>query len=161
MLTLAEAGCWKSIFCCEEGGCDLTCLYCFLIGFALAVIICLIWNSMAKNRKICRMITVEDSEKGTFTINSNALTTFVKRITDGVEAINLKSLKLVETRSGMELNLFITASPDGDLLTARRELREQIYAELEHKLGVADKIAAINFETVDFEDSFQEPSTEN
>ena len=148
----AQSECCLSKWFCGagDGNCGLI-LYGALIGFAICLVIWLIVSIYSRNKNVCKDITIEDSDKGTFVISSNAMKTFAERIVSENTALKFIGLRLVETRLGLVMKINLSALPDAELLTLRKELRDRIFKEMEEKLGITDQIAQINFEISDFE----------
>lgn len=129
-------------------------IYSLLIGIALGLLIWALVTCELKNRHECHTIEIEDSEKGNFSISSSAMAMFVTNIVKNNSNLTFKKLKIVDTRAGLNLNITLSALPDAELLSNRKELRDEIFKELESKLGIADKIKQINFEI----DAFEQPN---
>ena len=146
----APSECGLSKLFCSDANCGLI-LYGALIGFAICLVIWLIASIYSRNKNVCKHITIEDSDKGTFVISSNAMKAFAERIVSENNDLKFMGLKLVETRLGLVMKINLSALPDAELLTLRKELRDRIFKEMEEKLGITDQIAQINFEVSDFE----------
>ena len=123
-----------------------------LVGLAIGLLIWALFECEARNRNVRHSLEIEDSEKGTFRISSSAMANFVTNVVKNFPNLKMTSLKMVDTRLGLNLNISLTALPDSELLTLRKELRELLFKEIGDKLGVADKIQQINFEVVAFEE---------
>ena len=148
----AQSECGLSKWFC--GTCDSNCgliLYGALLGFAICLVIWLIVSIHARNKNVCKDITIEDSDKGTFVISSNAMKSFAEKIVSENNVLKFVGLKLLETRLGLVMKINLSAQPDAELLSIRKELRDRIFKEMEEKLGITDQIAQINFEVSDFE----------
>ena len=122
-----------------------------LVGLAIGLLIWALFACEARNRNVRHFLEIEDSEKGTFTISSSAMALFVTNVVKNFPGLVFVSLKMVETRLGLNLNIALTAQPDSELLALRKELRELLFRELAEKLGIVEKIQQINFEVVSFE----------
>ncbi len=146
----AQSECGLSKWFCSDGNCGLI-LYGALIGFAICLVIWLIASIYSRNKNVCKDILIEDSDKGTFVISSNAMKTFAERIVSENNDLKFVGLKLIETRLGLVMKINLSAQPDAELKTLRLELRDRIFKEMEEKLGITDQIAQINFEVSDFE----------
>ena len=146
----AQSECALSKWFCGDSNCGLI-LYGALIGFAICLVIWLIASIYSRNKNVCKEITIEDSDKGTFVISSNAMKTFAERIVSEDSNLKFIGLKLLETRLGLVMKINLSAQPDAELKTLRYELRDRIFKEMEEKLGITDQIAQINFEVSDFE----------
>ena len=144
---------------CLDGNCG-TLLYGILIGFAICLILWLIASIHARNKNLCKDITIEDSEKGNFVISANAMKRFAERIVSENQELKFVGLKLMDTRLGLIMKVNLSAQPDAELLTLRKSLRERIFKEMEEKLGITDQVAQINFEVTDFENAAA-PSSED
>ncbi len=131
-----------------------------LVGLAIGLLIWAFFACEARNHNVRHSLEIEDSEKGTFRISSNALALFVTNVVKNFPGLNMSGLKLIETRLGLNLNIALTALPDSELLTLRKELREHLFKELADKLGIADNIQQINFEVVSFEKPKEEEENE-
>ena len=161
MLPLAQAAikatqseCPLGKFFCGGGEGDCTSLfYGILVGFAICLILWLIASIHARNKNLCKEISIEDSEKGVFVISSNAMKKFAERIVVETNELKFVGLKLMETRLGLVMKINFSAKPDAELLNLRKALRERIFKEMEEKLGITDQIAQINFEVADFENA--------
>lgn len=151
----AQSECGLSKWFCSDGNCGFI-LYGALIGFAICLVIWLLTSIYSRNKNVCKDITIEDSDKGTFVISSNAMKAFAARIVAANTSLKFMGLKLVETRLGLVMKIDLSAKPDAELLTLRKELRDQLFKEMEEKLGITDQIAQINFEVSDFEKPAQE-----
>lgn len=143
--------CLSKWFCGTSGGECGFILYGMLIGFAICLVIWLIVAIHARNKNVCKDITIEDSDKGNFVISANAMKSFAEKIVSENKALRFLGLKLLETRLGLVMKVNLSAKPDAELLSLRKELRDRIYKEMEEKLGITDQIAQINFEIADFE----------
>ena len=132
-----------------------------LVGLAIGLLIWAFFACEARNRNVRHSLEIEDSEKGTFRISSSAMGNFVTNIVKNFPGLTMTGLKMVDTRLGLNLNSSLTALPDSELLTLRKELRELLFKELAEKLGIADKIQQINFEVVAFETPSEEGEGEN
>ena len=144
-----QSECGLSKLFCTDSNCGLI-FYGALIGFAICLVIWLIASIYSRNKNVCKDITIEDSEKGTFVISSNAMKTFAERIISENNGLTFVGLKLIETRLGLVMKINLSSQADAELLTLRKELREHIFKEMEEKLGITDQIAQINFEISDF-----------
>ncbi|MBR0459163.1 MAG: hypothetical protein IJJ26_07985 [Victivallales bacterium] len=146
MLTLAEITFPECVNNCPNGQ--------FWFGLACGFILCLIiWAIVAfltRSKNSTRILTVEDSERGSFSITPNALSSFLKHIIQDYPDLDLEALKLENGHNGVVMNIIVRAAEDADLLNRRKELRDRVYAELEAKLGIADQIEAINIEAIEF-----------
>ncbi len=146
MLTLAEIAFPECVNNCPNGQ--------FWFGLACGFILCLIiWAIvffLTRTKNATKILTVEDSDRGSFSITPNALTSFLKRITQDYPDLDLDTLKLENGHNGVIMNVVVRAVEDADLLNRRKELRDRVYSELDAKLGIADQIEAINIETIDF-----------
>ncbi|MBQ7651170.1 MAG: hypothetical protein IJS15_09435 [Victivallales bacterium] len=131
------------------------------MGLAIGLLIWAFFACEARNRNVRHSLEIEDSEKGTFRISSSAMGNFVTNIVKNFPGLTMTGLKMVDTRLGLNLNISLTALPDSELLTLRKELRELLFKELAEKLGIADKIQQINFEVVAFETPSEEGEGEN
>ena len=151
----AQAECGLGKWFCGDSNCGLI-LYGALIGFAICLVIWLITSIYSRNKNVCKDITIEDSDKGTFVISANAMKTFAARIVAETNDLKFVGLKLIETRLGLVMKINLSAQPDAELLALRKELRDRIFKEMEEKLGITDQIAQINFEISDFEKSVPE-----
>ena len=121
-----------------------------LLGFILGL---LVWALLAMLRcsKNCgKVITVEDSTRGNFSITVPAISSFLRKILSEYPNFELHDMRMNETRNGRVMDITLKVVQDTDLLNVRKELRDRIYAELDSKLGIAEEISAINFEAVDF-----------
>ena len=127
-----------------------------LVGLAIGLLIWAFFACEARNHNVRNSLEIEDSDKGNFRISSNALALFVTNVVKNFPGLNMSGLKLIETRLGLNLNIALTALPDSELLTLRKELREHLFKELADKLGIAEKIQQINFEVVSFEKPTEE-----
>lgn len=121
-----------------------------LIGFILGLLVWGIIRCVNSFKNKSNFISVTDSEKGCFSINSKALKSFVKNVASEFPDLVLNSVALSETREGYVLSIHIKANPDSELLTVRKELRDKIYAQLEAKLGISEQISSVNFDVDDF-----------
>lgn len=130
-------------------------LYGLLIGAVLLFLVWVIVLCIRKSRMACKKITVPDSEKGNFSISANALETFVEKVAESFPEVQMSSLKLVSTRTGLNMNIALRASEDANLLEIRKELRDRIFSELEKRLGIASEISEVNFNAVDFKNFTQ------
>ena len=146
----AQTECALGKWFCGDSNCGLI-LYGALIGFAICLVIWLIASIYSRNKNVCKDILIEDSDKGTFVISSNAMKTFAERIVSENNDLKFIGLKLIETRLGLVMKINLSAQPDAELKTLRVELRDRIFKEMEEKLGITDQIAQINFEVSDFE----------
>ncbi|MBR4674041.1 MAG: hypothetical protein IKP00_06200 [Victivallales bacterium] len=157
----AQSECGLSKWFC--GTCDSNCgliFYGVLIGFAICLVIWLIATIHARNKNVCKDITIEDSDKGNFVISANAMKTFAEKIVSENNALKFVGLKLLETRLGLVMKVSLSAQPDAELLSLRKDLRDRIFKEMEEKLGITDQIAQINFEVNDFEKAVEEKRDE-
>ena len=113
----AQSECCLSKWFCGagDGNCGLI-LYGALIGFAICLVIWLIVSIYSRNKNVCKDITIEDSDKGTFVISSNAMKTFAERIVSENTALKFIGLRLVETRLGLVMKINLSALPDAELL---------------------------------------------
>ena len=152
----AQSECGLSKWFCGDNSCGLI-LYGALIGFAICLVIWLIASIYSRNKNVCKDITIEDSDKGTFVISSNAMKSFAARIVSENNNLKFMGLKLIETRLGLVMKINLSAQSDAELLTLRKELRDRIFKEMEEKLGITDQIAQINFEVTDFEKAVADP----
>ena len=118
-----------------------------LAGFVVALIICLIWKGISSRSAQRKEIVVEDSDKGTFTVTSGALMTFVRNIADSFEQVDVVGLRLVERRDGLAMVINVKASANAEIVKYLGHLREKISSEMNAKLGIVEQIKAINFET--------------
>ena len=130
----------------------------FWLGLLLGLILgLLIWALFAMLRcgKNCgKVIMVEDSNRGNFSITVPAIASFLKKILNEYPNLELHDMKLNETRNnGRVMDITLKVVQDTDLLNVRKELRDRIYAELDSKLGIAEEISSINFEAIDFTDN--------
>ena len=86
--------------------------------------------------------------------------TFAEKIVSENNALKFVGLKLLETRLGLVMKVSLSAQPDAELLSLRKDLRDRIFKEMEEKLGITDQIAQINFEVNDFEKAVEEKRDE-
>ncbi len=137
---------------CYSDQCDWqVVLVSLLLGLAIGLLVWAFFACESRNRNIRHFVEIEDSEKGTFRISAAALSLFATNVVKSFPGLSLTGLKLIETRLGLNLNIALTAQPDAEILTLRKELRDLLFKELAEKLGIADQIQKINFEVVSFE----------
>lgn len=117
-----------------------------LVGIVVAVVLYLIWKCIALSGAQHREITVEDSDRGNFTVTSAALISFVRNAAASCKAIEITGLRLVERKEGLVMVIYIKASPDTEVAKYLGQLRKDLIIEMKDKLGIFDQIKAINFE---------------
>ncbi len=120
--------------------------YGVLAGAVIALIIVAIWKCYSVSGTARKVITIEDGEKGSFSISVDALAAFVRKMSSGNPGIEIWDLRLAETRLGLVMIIVLKASIDAELVEFRNKLREKLIAEMKSKLGIGDQIKSINFE---------------
>ena len=118
-----------------------------LAGFVAALVLVLIWKCISFRGSLRKEITIEDSEKGTFTIASSALMAFVRSIAIDFKEVEVTDFRLVERRDGLAMVIEIRAFVDTELVKCLGRLRELLAEEMKAKLGIIDQIKSIDFET--------------
>ena len=117
-----------------------------LAGFVVAIVLFLIWKCISFRSRIHREITIEDSEKGTFTVTSRALVEFIRNKASSFKAVEISDLRLVEKREGLAMVISIKANADIEVAKCLGQLRDQLKDEMKLKLGIVDQIKSIDFE---------------
>ena len=127
-----------------------TVLVSFLVGLVAGLLIWAIVACMRRSHGPGHAVHVDDSEKGGFSISSQAMHTFVKSIAGNFQGLSVLSVKIIEARTGMKMKVQLSAPPDAEVLELRKELRDMLFKELSSKLGISeDTISQIDFEMVE------------
>lgn len=125
----------------------------FAAGLLVGLIIWAVVSCLRKKHQACNTLSIEDSEKGSFSISSHAMYVFVKNLAEEFKGFTVTAVKLIETRAGRQLNVTLLTTPDADVLSLRKELREKLYSKLQENLGISDEtIKQINFIIQDMQD---------
>ena len=116
----------------------------FLIGVGVMILIWLFCKcaSAFSNKK--KYITFEDNERGSFTLTIAALADFVKRVATKYEMVMVEKVKVYDTRECTVMDIFLKAKSDTQLTDVRKQLRDELFAEMSSKLGIVDQIGKIN-----------------
>ena len=116
----------------------------FLIGAGVMFVLWLFFKcaSAFSNKK--KDITFEDNERGSFSLTTVALADFVKRVAAKYEMVIVEKVKVYDTRECTVMDIFLKAKSNTQLTEVRKQLRDELFAEMASKLGIVDQIGKIN-----------------
>ena len=122
----------------------------FLIGVGVMVLLWLFFKcaSVFSNKK--KEITFEDNERGSFSLAIVALADFVKRVAAKYDMMLIEKVKVYDTRECTVMDIFVKAKSNTPLTEVRKQLRDELFAEMASKLGIVDQIGKINILVVSF-----------
>jgi len=117
----------------------------FWVGLLLAVFIIFVYLVLVTRKGSSKGISIKE-EGGIFFLSVDAIRTFLRNVVHSFPNIELKDLKLKKQKGAFLLRLYLQAPAESDLVTIRKNLREQVFKEIKAKLGLGEELQTIDLE---------------
>ena len=114
--------------------------------FFVVVLLLVIWGAVAffRLRRRSRQAIVMTEESGELVISRRAFCEFVREVVDEYPLFHLVDAWFVPFDDGFRVKLRLRASADAELSTQHKMLSQRVADELRNRLGLDDKIKAID-----------------
>lgn len=131
----------------------------FWVGVVAAAIVILvaellIW-AIRRYRRGLKAVVMQD-DGGEFSVSRKAFREFLRGVVAGVPGVALRDVKLLRRSAGKVLvDLQLALQPEADLIAVHDNLRRQVVENVQKKLGLGDRIHAVNLSFINLPSSTQ------
>ena len=131
----------------------------FWVGVVAAAVVILVAELLVWVIRRCRRglkAVVMQDDGGEFSVSRKAFREFLRGVVAGVPGVALKDVKLLRRSAGKVLvDLQLALQPDADLIAIHDSLRRKVLEDVQKKLGLEDRIHAVNLSFVNLPPSTQ------